>query len=202
MGIEVKVYNASTDELIQVFDSVACASYELEVSKETIRKSNKGIPIKGNIYFRYGKLDRDYTNKAKQVVWYDANTDEILGTFNSALEASYVTNIPVPSIRNNCKGVTKTVCKKQYYFRSPQIEFKPIHPEPYIQKGISKEHLKKAVDVFDLDGDLVGTFDSVTEAANFIGCKASNITSNIRRIPKKKHQRTIYKKYYCKYHNE
>ncbi len=203
MGIEVKVYDATTDELIGEFDSVANAAYEYEVSQETIRKSNKGIPIKGNIYFRYGKQDREYTNKAKQIIWYDAQTDQVLGRFNSALEASAKTGIPVPTIRNNCKGVTKTVWKKKYYFRSPSIEFAPKNPEPYIQKGMSKDWLKKAVDVYDVNTDeLLGEFDSVTAAAKFIGCKSSNVTGNLRDIPKYKHQRTIYKKYYCKYHNE
>ncbi len=32
MGIEVKVYDATTDELIGEFDSVANAAYEYEVS--------------------------------------------------------------------------------------------------------------------------------------------------------------------------
>lgn len=132
MSIEVKVYDATTDELIGTFDSTSVAAYEYEVSRETIRKSNKGIPIKGNIYFRYGEVDREYTNKAKSVIWYDAKTNAILGRFNSAVEASNKTGIPLSTIRNNCRGITKTVCKKKYYFRSPEIDFKPIHPEPYI----------------------------------------------------------------------
>ena len=203
MSIEVKVYDATTNEQIGVFDSTSIAAYEFDVSRETVRKSNKGIPIKGNIYFRYGKSDREYTNKAKAVIWYDAKTDAILGRFNSAVEASNKTGIPLSTIRNNCRGITKTVCKKKYYFRSPEIEFKPIHPEPYIQKGKSKDWLKKAVDVYSVETDeVIDSFDSITEAAKFIGCKASNITANINGSWKYKHQGTIYKKYYCKYHNE
>ncbi len=203
MSIEVKVYDATTDELIGTFDSTSVAAYEYEVSRETIRKSNKGIPIKGNIYFRYGEADREYTNKAKSVIWYDAKTDAILGRFNSAVEASNKTGIPVSTIRNNCSGVTKTVCKKKYYFRSPEIEFKPIHPEPYIQKGKSKDWLKKAVDVYSVETDeLIGTFDSFSAAAKFIGCSPNRVSSNVNYIPSRKKQSTIFKKYYCKLHNE
>lgn len=203
MSIEVKVYDATTNEQIGVFDSTSIAAYEFDVSRETIRKSNKGIPIKGNIYFRYGESDREYTNKAKAVIWYDAKTDAILGRFNSALEASNKTGIAVSTIRNNCRGITKTVCKKQYYFRSPEIEFKPIHPEPYIQKGKPKPELQKAVDVFNIETDeLLGTFNSLSAAAEFIGCSPNRVSSNINYIPSRKRQSTIFKKYYCKYHNE
>lgn len=203
MSIEVKVYDATTNEQIGVFDSASVAAYEFDVSRETVRKSNKGIPIKGNIYFRYGEIDRAYTNKAKSVIWYDAKTDAVLGRFKSALEASNKTGIAVSTIRNNCSGVTKTVCKKKYYFRSPEIEFKPIHPEPYIQKGKPKPELHKAVDVFSIETDeLVGTFESLSAAAEFIGCSPNRVSSNINYIPKRKRQSTIFKKYYCKYHNE
>lgn len=202
-GIEVKVYDATTDELIGEFDSVAIASDEYGVSQETIRRSNKGIPISGNIYFRYGETNRKYTNKAKSVIWYDAKTGVILGRFNSALEAHQETGIPLSTIRGNCRGVTKTVCKKKYYFRSPEIEFKPIHPEPYIQKGRSKDWLKKAVDVYSVESDnVIGSFGSITEAAKYIGCNPSTVSTNIGNRLKYKHQGTIYKKYYCKYHNE
>lgn len=203
MSIEVKVYDATTNEQIGVFDSTSIAAYEFDVSRETIRKSNKGIPIKGNIYFRYGEADREYTNKAKAIVWYDAKTDAILGRFNSAVEASNKTGIPLSTIRNNCRGITKTVCKKKYYFRSPEIEFKPIHPEPYIQKGKPKPELQKAVDVFSIDTDeLIGTFDSFSAAAKFIGCSPNRVSSNVNYIPSRKKQSTIFKKYYCKLHNE
>lgn len=203
MSIEVKVYDATTNEQIGVFDSASIAAYEFDVSRETIRKSNKGIPIKGNIYFRYGESDREYTNKAKAIVWYDAKTDAILGRFNSAVEASNKTGIPLSTIRNNCRGITKTVCKKKYYFRSPEIEFKPIHPEPYIQKGKPKPELQKSVDVFTIDTDeLIGTFDSFSAAAKFIGCSPNRVSSNVNYIPSRKKQSTIFKKYYCKLHNE
>lgn len=98
MSIEVKVYDATTNEQIGVFDSASIAAYEFDVSRDTVRKSNKGIPIRGNIYFRYGEIDRAYTNKAKSVIWYDAKTDAILGRFNSTLEASNKTGIPVSTI--------------------------------------------------------------------------------------------------------
>lgn len=132
MGKEVKVYLTKTDELVGEFDSIAAASYEYEVSDETIRKSAKGITIKGEYYYRIDEGTTKYRNNKTRVNWYDANTNALLGSFESALEAHYKTGIPVSTIRNNCRGWSKTVCKKQYYFRSPDIEFKPIHPEPYI----------------------------------------------------------------------
>lgn len=202
-GKEILIYDAQTDELIGQFDSVSAASYEYEVSDETINKSCKGLPIKGDYYFREGKCDVAYTNQKRKVYQYDAKTGLLLNEFESALEAHQKTGIPVSTIRNNCRGVTKTVCKKQYIFRSPDIEYKPIHPEPYIQKGKPKPKLQKAVDVFSIETDeLLGTFDSLSAAAQFIGCKPSNISTNINDIPKRKTQRTIYKKYYCRLHNE
>ncbi|WP_423805868.1 NUMOD1 domain-containing DNA-binding protein [Phocaeicola sartorii] len=35
--------------------------------------------------------------------------------------------------------------------------------------------------------EVIGSFDSITEAAKFIGCKASNITANINGCWKYKH---------------
>ncbi|MBD5225809.1 MAG: hypothetical protein HDS68_07605 [Bacteroidales bacterium] len=51
-----------------------------------------------------------------------------------------------------------------------------------------KDWLRKAVDVYSVEtDDILGTFDSVTEAAKFIGCKASNVTANLKGNWKYKH---------------
>lgn len=200
-GIEVKVYDATTDEQIGVFDSIATAAYEYDVSRGTIIRSNKGIPIRNNIYFRCEKSDRGYTNKAKVVIQYDAKTNTMINRFNSALEASKKTGISVSVIRNNCRGVTKTVCKKKYYFRSPDIEYKPINPEHYIQRGVRKGGI--AVEVYNNDsGELVGVYNSMNEAADAIGVKSSQIYSSIHYKPTIKPKSLIKKKYYCKLHYE
>lgn len=201
MGIEVKVYDASTDELIGVFDSISTASYEYEVSPTAIKNSilGKTKSVKG-LYFR----SDDVINTPKnhyEVRMYDAQTNQLLHTFSSLQEASNVTKIPKGCIWKNLTGLQKTVNKKQYIFRCDAIEYKPNNPEPYIQKGVSKP--RKAVDVFDVETDeLLGTFQSQTAAANFIGCKSSAVCINIKGNLKHKHQGTIYKKYYCKYHYE
>lgn len=196
-GIEVKVYDATTDEQIGIFDSIAIAADEYDVSRGTIMRSNKGIPIKGNIYFRY----KGYTKKAKTIIQYDTKTNIILNRFNSALEASNKTGIPKSTILNNCRGINKTVCKKKYYFRSPDIEYKPINPEPYIQKGVRKGGI--AVEVYNNDsGELVGVYNSMNEAADAIGVKSSQIYSSIHYKPTIKPKSLIKKKYYCKLHYE
>ena len=53
MGIEVKVYDASNDELIGVFDTIQLASYEYEVSPKAIKDCIEGKrkSVKG-LYFR------------------------------------------------------------------------------------------------------------------------------------------------------
>lgn len=202
-GIEVRVYDATTDEQIGVFDSIDAASYEYEVSANAIKNSilGKTKSVKG-LYFK----SEDEINTPKnhyKVRMYDAQTNQLLHTFNTLSEASDATCISKGTIWKNLVGLQKTVCKRQYIFRSDGIEYKPKHIEPYIQKGKSKDWLKKAVDVYSIESDeVIGTFDSISEAAKFIGCKASNITANIKGGLKYKHQGTIYKKYYCKYHNE
>lgn len=203
MGIEVKVYDASTDELLGVFDTIQLASYEYEVSPNAIKDCILGFreSVKG-YYFR----SDDQVNVPKnhyEVRQYDAKTNRLINTFSSLAEASRATGYRASTIRNNLTGYLKTVDKKQYIFRSDAIEFNPANPDPYIQKGRKKEWLRKAVDVFDANTDeLLGTFETVTEAANFIGCNASTVTINIKSKLKYKHQGTIYKKYYCKYHYE
>lgn len=202
-GIEVKVYYASTDELIGEFDTIDAASYEYEVSAKAIKNSilGKTKSIKG-LYFRSDDLVNVPKNHY-EVKMYEADTNRLLHTFSSLAEASRVTGYPASVIWKNLTGYQKTVDKRQYIFRSEGVEYKPKHPEPYIQKGQSKNWLKKAVDVYSVEEDeLLGTFESVTAAANFIGCKSSAVTVNCKSRLKYKHQGTIYKKYYCKYHNE
>lgn len=201
-GREVKAYDKATNELVGVFDSIANAAYEFDISEETIRKNLLGSNIRGDVYF-VSEREHPFTNRKTKVYWYENDTNKLLGVFDSALEASQKTGIPVATIRNNLCGRAKTVWKKQYRFTSPQIEFKPEHPEPYIQKGMSKDWLKKAIDVYDAETDeLLKECESLTEAANFIGVKTGRVASHLKYIPKYKHQPTIHKKYYCKYHNE
>lgn len=199
---EVKAIDKATNEVVQVFDSITNAAYEFDLDYQTVKKSIQGKNIKGDVYF-ISEGEHPFTNRKTKVYWYDNRTNELLGVFDSALEASQKTGIPASTIRNNLAGRAKTVWKKQYRFTSPDIEYKPEHPEPYIQKGMSKNWLKKAVDVYDAETDeILKECDSVTEAAKFIGCKTGNVTSHLKYKPKYKHQVTIYKKYYCKYHNE
>ena len=202
-GVEVKVYDADTNELIGEFDTIQLASYEYEVSPKAIKDCILGFrdSVKG-LYFR----SEDQVNVPKnhyEVRQYDAKTNQLINTFSSLSEASRATGYTRGTIWKNLAGLQKTVDKKQYIFRSDAIEYSPANPEPYIQKGMKKEQIRKAVDVYSVEtDDLVGSFDSLTDAANFIGCKVSNITANLKGNLKYKHQRTIYKKYYCKYHNE
>lgn len=201
-GREVKAYDKATNELVGVFDSATNAAYEFDIDYQTVKRSIQGKDIKGDVYF-ISEDESPFTNRKTKVYWYDNKTNELLGVFDSALEASQKTGIPASTIRNNLYGRTKTAAKKQYYFRSPIVEFKPEHPEPYIQKGKSKDWLKKGVDVYDVETDeLLKECDSVTEAANFIGVDSGRIVSHLKYKPKYKHQPTIHKKYYCKYHNE
>lgn len=201
-GREVKAIDKATGEVVGIFDSATNAAYEFDIDYQTVKRSIQGKDIKGDVYF-VSEGDSPFTNRKTKVYWYDNKTNELLGVFDSALEASKQSGIPAATIRGNLYGRTKTVAKKQYYFRSPTVEFKPEHPEPYIQKGKSKDWLKKAVDVYDAETDeLLKECDSVTDAANFIGVDSGRIVSHLKYKPKYKHQPTIHKKYYCKYHYE
>lgn len=197
----VKVYDKATNELINEFDSIEAVAYEYDLGRETVRKSIKGINIRGDVYFRC-EGESPFTNRKTKVYWYDKNTNQLLGVFDSALQASQKTGIPVATIRNNLCGRAKTVWKK-YRFESPQVEFKPKNPEPYIQKGQPKKWLYKPIDVYDATtNEVLKECESLTEAANFIGCTTARVATHLAYIPTRKKQPTIYKKYYCKYHNE
>lgn len=203
-GIEVKMYDAKTGELLQVYDSIAIAAYEEGISAKAIQNNLKGITKQTKEGYIF-KSDQEVglPKNHYKVRMYDANTNELLDTFSSLSEASEVTGYNRSVIWKNLIGMQKTVDKKQYIFRSDGLEYKPEHPEPYIQKGRSKDWLKKAVDVYDIETDeLLKECDSVTEAANFIGVDSGRIVSHLKYKPKYKHQPTIHKKYYCKYHNE
>ena len=201
-GIEVRVYDANTDELLGVFDTIQITAYEYEVSPNTIKDCILGFRESVKGFFR-SDYEVNIPKNHYEVRQYDAKTNVLINTFSSLAEASNATGYSRGTIWKNLTGLQKTVDNKQYIFRSDAIEFNPTHLEPYIQKGRKKDWLKKAVDVFDIETDeLLGTFESVTEAANFIGCKPSTVTLNLKSKLKYKHQGTIYKKYYCKYHDE
>jgi len=87
MGRIVKVYDKATNELINEFDSIEAVAYEYEISRETVRKSINGKDIRGDVYFRSDD-EHPFTNRKTKVYWYDNKTNNLLGVFNSALEAS------------------------------------------------------------------------------------------------------------------
>ena len=196
---EVKVYDATTDELIGTFDAIKFAAYECEVSEVMIRRVLNGeIKSAKGMYFT---SDTPKNFKHYKVYQYDAKSGELINTFSCLEEAARETGIHKATIRNNLVGNTKTVNKKQFIFKCDELEYKPKNPEPYIQKGVSRDENKKSVDVFDcMTNELIGTFKSVGEAADFIGCNSARVSQSLRIKPKNKSYGTIYKKYYCKYH--
>lgn len=204
MAIEVKMYDALTGELIQVYDSITTASYEEDISVKAIVNNLKGITKQTKQGYVF-KTDQEVGKPLNhyEVRMYDVTTNKLLQTFDCLERAAEVTGINKSTIWKNLRGIQKTVCNRKYYFRSNSIEYKPKHPEPYIQKGKSKNWLKKPIDVYDaITDELIKTFDSITEASKFIGCKTGTIGNNLKGGLVHKHQRTIYKKYYCKYHYE
>lgn len=112
MGIEVKVYDASTDELIGEFDTIDAASYEYEVSAKAIKNSilGKTKSIKG-LYFRSDDLVNVPKNHY-EVRMYEADTNRLLHTFSSLAETSRVTGYPASVIWKNLTGYQKTVDKR------------------------------------------------------------------------------------------
>ncbi|MCM1439608.1 MAG: NUMOD1 domain-containing DNA-binding protein [Roseburia sp.] len=80
----VKVYDKATNELINEFDSIEAVAYEYDLGRETVRKSINGIDIRGDVYFR-SEGESPFTNRKTKVYWYDKNTNQLLGVFDSAL---------------------------------------------------------------------------------------------------------------------
>ena len=189
--IEVKVYNAETDELIGTFDSINLASYECGVSASAIKNNilGKTEHIKG-MYFR---SDSEIVNKPKNhynVYMFDAQTGELLNTFDTLSQAAKETGIDNTTIHHNITGITKTVCKKRYVFSKSNVFMKPTL---YTYKNKANRHKNKKAGVVYDRGEYLRTFDSVGEAAEFIGCSISRVTQSC------KLRQTIKKQYRCKY---
>ena len=128
-----------------------------------------------------------------EVKMYDNKTGELIATYNSVGEAALETGISKSSISANLRGRVKTVRKKQFYFRSDQVEYKPVEKP---KKRESKN--KKAIDLYDYKTDeFIRTYSSLTEAAEDLGLRPANISQNLKGETKSLKK----KQYYFKYHN-
>lgn len=126
--------------------------------------------------------------KPIKVDMYEAQTGKLIKSYPSIKEAAADTGIYKSCISNNIRGRRRTVCKKQYYFRSEQVE--------YQGKPKSDMHNFKGFPIKAYcDGAYIGTFQSSKEAAETLNISRALISyclnGKIRRAKKKYYFRFV-----------
>lgn len=121
---------------------------------------------------------------------YDAKTGRWLASYLSITEASLLTGYSKATISKAIRGAIRTVDKKRYIFRSPNVEYKPR------PKSNMANYKGKPVKLYESNGAFIKRFASQTEAAKFIGVTPAQITYNL-----KGQTNLIKKQYYLKYAN-
>lgn len=130
--------------------------------------------------------------KPIKVDMYDAQTGRWLKSYSSIKEAADDTGIDISSISSNIRGRRRTVYKKQYYFRSKQVE--------YQGKPKSDMHNFKGFPIKAYcDGAYIGTFQSSKEAAETLNISRALISyclnGKVRRAKKKYYFRFVNKRW-------
>ena len=115
----------------------------------------------------------------KRVQVFKVGTDELVMEFNSVKECAAYFNLDSSYISYNLSGKYKTIKKKQYYCRAVE----KIYYNPNANTANTGRN-PRAVDVFE-DGELVGTYDSVTLASNATGVTPASIGQYCRGERKK-----------------
>lgn len=121
---------------------------------------------------------------------YDAKTGRWLASYLSITEASLLTGYSKATISKAIRGTIRTVDKKRYIFRSPNVEYKPR------PKSNMANYKGKPVKLYESNGAFVKRFANQKEAAKFIGVTPAQITYNL-----KGQTNLIKKQYYLKYAN-
>nr|WP_315167524.1 NUMOD1 domain-containing DNA-binding protein [uncultured Flavobacterium sp.] len=100
----------------------------------------------------------------KKVFQYELDTGTLVGTYDNLASASEAINVTKKSISNVCLGIDKT-CKGYYWSYA------------FIERYIPQIDLrKKQVIQLSLEGNLLNTFDSASQASKMTGVSKSCIT--------------------------
>jgi hypothetical protein len=113
---------------------------------------------------------REYSinNVMRPVVQYDME-GKVIDTFESLSDAANKTGIPSVDISGVCNGRRKTTHGYVFKFLNhdtPKRKMSKGYNNPFIRHA---ETLRKKIVQYDLSGQIVDTFDSITEACNKTG---------------------------------
>lgn len=171
-----KVLQLNLDgEIIEKFDSITEAGEKTNTDLSCISKCclnrSKYKSANGFIWvYEEEYLDKQhiYSNErdiGKPVLQFDLNGN-FIREYNSIYEASKKTNILNHHIRNCCNNKTKTGCGYIWIFKS---KYEPKYPLNYNNPKKPKSIIMK-----DLNDNILGEFDSINSANNFINPNKDN----------------------------
>lgn len=147
---------------IKEFDSIASAAKESNISPSGISASCNGVQKSaGGFIFKFEKnekIDAYKSSVLKKVSQYDLQGN-FIKEFESITIASNETNVEHTLISDCCKGITNR--SGNFIFKFEKVE----KVEPYVART-------KQVAQFDLAGNLIKKYDSITDA-----CRETKITN-------------------------
>lgn len=176
---------------IKGYDNVAQAAELLQINSTTIYNclnENNKTKIAGGFQWSYLKLDKIHHGFSSCPVIAFTFNGQRFKMFNSINEAREETHDDYYSIKKSCdtKHHSGTHYQWRYWFENPDLEEIP----PY------KWDPKESVDQYDLEGNYITTFGSLTDAAKTLNLNMSNLITCC-----KKRQKSFGGFQWC-YHNE
>ena len=129
-------------------------------SREKIRNRMVGVYAGDKNPF-YGKhhTEESLAKFRKRVEQYSVD-GEYIRTFNSLTEAAETHDVDKSSLSKACKGIYKTYAGYQWKFEGSEKEIKPYK---------RKQHNARKVAMFDLYGEKLAVFESLTDAGRVFG---------------------------------
>lgn len=142
-----------------IWNQIDTASNQNELAEKEIQY------IKDYDSFQLGyNLNKGGGGFRKKVFQYELDTGTLVGTYDNLTTASEAINVTKKSISNVCLGIDKT-CKGYYWSYA------------FIERYIPQIDLrKKQVIQLSLEGNLLNTFDSASQASKMTGVSKSCIT--------------------------
>ena len=158
---------------IKIWKSISDASRELDINKHSIIKCCKGKQkTSGGYIFRYlnecdsvSKVVNKKNIIGKQVFQYNKNI-ELVGTYNTAQEASEINNLDASAISKCCRG--ELISCGGFFWSY-------IKDENKIKSDISRVRTYKKVYQYDKENNYIREFESSEIAENETGIKKINI---------------------------
>ncbi len=118
---------------------------------------NSGVDWTGKKHKEVSKMKLKMCNLKKVIYQYDINTNDILDKFLSTHDIKKILGFDRKSVSNCCKGIKYSNVVGGYYFRYENEYFPLI-----------KSRVKREVVQYDLDGNIIGEFESINSASQNI----------------------------------